>query len=227
MAIRLTRRTALATAGAALWPATAGAQAPASLPAGPIKIMVGFPAGGATDVQARLVAEKLRERTGRSVIVENKAGASGTVAGEALKNATPDGNTLLLAPIASAVMAKRTFPQIKLVCPIFVQQVSHKRVAVRGHLCRYIHIAQKVRQLFEDDEKRRFDPFPSKNGTQHLVDGDDVPPCLLKCSDMDSRGNMQADLLKIEGAVRFFQVMKQHPFLHRTERNDVADLIGI
>jgi len=112
MAIRLTRRTALATAGAALWPATVGAQAPAALPAGPIKVMVGFPAGGATDVQARLVAEKLRERTGRSVIVENKAGASGTVAGEALKNATPDGNTLLLAPIASAVMAKLTFPQL-------------------------------------------------------------------------------------------------------------------
>lgn len=112
MTIRLTRRAALAGAGAIAMPSATWSQTPVELPGGPIKILVGFPAGGGTDVQARLVAERLRERTGRSFIVENKAGASGTVAGDTLKTATPDGNTILLAPIASAVMAKLTFPQL-------------------------------------------------------------------------------------------------------------------
>ncbi len=112
MTNRIGRRAALAGAGAVLLPRLGHAQSSSPLPAGPIRILVGFPAGGGTDVQARLVAEKLRERTGRNFIVENKAGASGTVAGETLKNAAPDGTTILLAPIAPAVMAKLTFPQL-------------------------------------------------------------------------------------------------------------------
>lgn len=117
MTIRLPRRRALALAAApfalAAAPRSAAAQAPTqALPAGPIRLLIGFPAGGGTDVMGRLVAERIRERTGRTVVVENRAGASGTVAGDALKNAAPDGATIMLAPIAATAMAQLTFPKL-------------------------------------------------------------------------------------------------------------------
>ncbi len=105
------RRGLLATAGALATPGIARAQT-SPLPAGPIRILVGFPAGGGTDIQARLLAERLRERTGRTFIVENKGGASGTIAGGILAQAAPDGTTIMLAPIASVVMAKLTFTKL-------------------------------------------------------------------------------------------------------------------
>lgn len=100
------RRFLLGSLAAGMAPLSAGAQ---ELPAGPIRILVGFPAGGGTDIMGRIIADRLRERTGRAFVVENRPGAAGILAGEALKTANPDGQTLLLAPIASAVMIKLTF----------------------------------------------------------------------------------------------------------------------
>ncbi len=64
---------------------------------GPIKIMVGFPPGGGTDAIARILADKLKDQLGTPVIVENKAGAGGQIAAQALKAATADGATLFLS----------------------------------------------------------------------------------------------------------------------------------
>jgi tripartite-type tricarboxylate transporter receptor subunit TctC len=78
----------------ALLPAApAGAQA---WPTRPIRVIVPFPAGGATDVAARLVAQKLGEVLGQSTVIENRTGASGTVGIEAAVRAEPDGYTLLI-----------------------------------------------------------------------------------------------------------------------------------
>ncbi len=63
----------------------------------PVKLLVGFPPGGGTDAIARLLAEKLKDELGVPVIVENKAGAGGQLAAQALKAAAPDGNTLFLS----------------------------------------------------------------------------------------------------------------------------------
>ncbi len=63
----------------------------------PIKLMVGFPPGGGTDAIARVLADKLKEPLGTTVVVENKAGAGGQIAAQALKAAAPDGNTLFLS----------------------------------------------------------------------------------------------------------------------------------
>lgn len=71
----------------------------------PIRITVGFPAGGTTDVIARLVANGLSSKLGRSVIVENRAGASGNIAAQAISIASPDGNNLLFVPSSHATNA--------------------------------------------------------------------------------------------------------------------------
>jgi tripartite-type tricarboxylate transporter receptor subunit TctC len=64
---------------------------------GPIKLMVGFPPGGGTDAIARILADKLKDQLGVSVLVDNKAGAGGQLAAQALKAAPADGNTLFLS----------------------------------------------------------------------------------------------------------------------------------
>ncbi|MCA0305515.1 MAG: tripartite tricarboxylate transporter substrate binding protein [Proteobacteria bacterium] len=83
---------AAGTAGAAVLPRVAAAQA---YPSRPARILVGFTAGGATDIQARLAAQWLTERLGQQFIVENKPGASGNIATEMAAKSPPDGYTLL------------------------------------------------------------------------------------------------------------------------------------
>ncbi|HUR90957.1 MAG TPA: tripartite tricarboxylate transporter substrate binding protein [Ramlibacter sp.] len=72
-----------------------------ALPAGPIRIIVGFSPGGGTDILARIMAQKLQDIWKTTVIVENKAGATGTIAADYVAHAAPDGNTLLMAHINS------------------------------------------------------------------------------------------------------------------------------
>ena len=62
----------------------------------PVRIIVPFPAGGTTDIVARIVAQKLTEAWGQSVIVENRSGAGGNIGGEAAANSPPDGYTLFM-----------------------------------------------------------------------------------------------------------------------------------
>ena len=73
----------------------AAAHAQTAWPSKPIRMLVGFAAGGSTDVTARLIAQALSERLGQPVIVENRAGAGGNIAAEAAAKADPDGYTLL------------------------------------------------------------------------------------------------------------------------------------
>lgn len=71
----------------------------------PLRILVGFTAGGTTDQAARLLANQLKDSLGRSVVVDNKPGASGRIAAMALKNAAPDATTIMLAPMVVTVLA--------------------------------------------------------------------------------------------------------------------------
>ena len=78
----------------------------------PIKMLVGFAPGGGTDVVARLIAQKLTESLGQPVIVENRAGATGTIAAEAVARATPDGYTILMGHVNSNAIAPMLFKKL-------------------------------------------------------------------------------------------------------------------
>src|SRR5438270_13348155 len=90
----ISRRAVLLGFGAAVLGSKAWAQTTKKT----LRIIVPFPAGGGTDVLARIVAEKLKDNYAPAVIVENKVGASGRTGVEAVKNADPDGTTLLFTP---------------------------------------------------------------------------------------------------------------------------------
>jgi len=79
----------------------------------PVRILVGFSAGGTSDVIARLTAERLTASLGAPIVVENKPGADGAIAAEVLKNATPDGRTLMVSPITVTVFAPLTHAKLR------------------------------------------------------------------------------------------------------------------
>ena len=98
------RRFALATL-VALSPALAQAQG------GPIRILVGFPAGGTIDVVARVLGDRIKDDLGAPVVIESRVGAGGQIAAQALKAAAPDGRTLMLAPDHTMVIVPLTLKE--------------------------------------------------------------------------------------------------------------------
>ena len=94
----------LATSAAALPTASRFARAQA-YPARPVRLIVGFAAGGSTDISARLIAQWLTERLGQSFVVENRPGAGSNIGTEAVINAPADGYTLLVGATANAINA--------------------------------------------------------------------------------------------------------------------------
>jgi tripartite-type tricarboxylate transporter receptor subunit TctC len=103
--MNLARRQVLSLlTGAAAWPLVPRS-ATASLEPRPVHLVVGFPAGGIGDIAARLIAQPLQQRLGQSVVVDNRPGAGGNVATEAVVRARPDGDTLSLAGSKDAINA--------------------------------------------------------------------------------------------------------------------------
>src|SRR5439155_553573 len=86
----------------------------ARYPDKPIKILVGFAAGGGTDVAARLLAVKLTESLGQSVVVENRAGASGMIAADAVAKSPPDGYTLMMGTQTTLAVAPNLYRKFAL-----------------------------------------------------------------------------------------------------------------
>ena len=105
-AMRFVRRQFLhLAAGAVAWPAVSRIAAAETYPSRPVRIIVGFTAGGSTDIIARMIGQSLSDRLGQSFIVENRPGAGANIATETVVRAAPDGLTLLLVNSADTINA--------------------------------------------------------------------------------------------------------------------------
>lgn len=105
---------------AGIFPAAAQAQ---TYPAKSIRMIVPFPAGGATDIVARLIAQKLGDAVGQQVIVDNRGGAAGTIGSDLAAKAPPDGYTILIGTssthaIAQSLYAKLPYDSVKDFTPV-------------------------------------------------------------------------------------------------------------
>jgi tripartite-type tricarboxylate transporter receptor subunit TctC len=122
-------RTLLAAAfcaGALLQTAGAAAQA---WPAKPIRLMVPFPPGGSTDIVARIVAQKLGEKLGQPIVIENRGGAGGTIGTALIAKSAPDGYNLAVAStsthvVAPGVYAKLDYDPVKDFAPVGLMAIS-------------------------------------------------------------------------------------------------------
>jgi tripartite-type tricarboxylate transporter receptor subunit TctC len=105
------------------WAASAPAHAQGGYPSKPIRLVVGFPPGGGMDLTARVYSAKLQEPLGTPIVVENRPGATGLVAGEAVAKSAPDGYTLLVGAsgqmtINPVIMAKHPYDTVRDFAPI-------------------------------------------------------------------------------------------------------------
>jgi tripartite-type tricarboxylate transporter receptor subunit TctC len=121
--MKLPRRNFLhLAAGATALPAVSRIAAAQTYPSRPVRIIVGYPPGGATDAMGRLIAQQLSERLGQQFIVENRPGPGGNIGTEAVVRSEPDGYTLLLIFSGNAINAtfynKLSFNFMREIAPI-------------------------------------------------------------------------------------------------------------
>jgi tripartite-type tricarboxylate transporter receptor subunit TctC len=88
------------------------ANAQSDYPNKPIRLIVAFPAGGSTDIVGRIVAQKLSERLGQAIVVENRGGAGGTIGTDAAAKAAPDGYTLTLGTTSTMAVAPGAYSRL-------------------------------------------------------------------------------------------------------------------
>ena len=111
--VKMQRRSFLGiVSGAAALPTLSRLALAEAYPGRPVRIIAGFAAGGGVDITARLIGQWLGERLGQPFVTENRTGADGNIATEAVVNAAPDGYTLLLATLPNAVNAS-LYPHLK------------------------------------------------------------------------------------------------------------------
>ena len=108
-------------------------------PVKPVRIVVGFTPGGATDIVGRIIAQKLTEMTGASFFVENRPGASATIAAELVARAAPDGHTLMIAATTShtilpSLMAKLAYDPQRDFAPVSLLATSPLLLALHPSL---------------------------------------------------------------------------------------------
>ena len=152
----------------------AGGAAAQPYPAKPIRIIVPIPPGGAPDVTARVVGARLAEQLGQAVVIENRAGSNGNIAGELVARAAPDGYTLLLGQdtlitVNPHLYGKMPFDPLKDLVP--VATLSIERVRVVGQSGSAGEDVAGIHRLCAQDLSaaalrvgRQWQPAPSRHG---------------------------------------------------------------
>jgi tripartite-type tricarboxylate transporter receptor subunit TctC len=130
-------------AGLSALPHLASAQG--AYPSRPVRIIAGFAAGGGVDITARLMGQWLNERLGQPFVTENRTGADGNIATEAVVKAPPDGYTLLLATLPNAVNAS-LYPKLSFV---FLRDIAPVAGVIRVPMVVLVHPAVPARSIPE------------------------------------------------------------------------------
>ena len=143
------RRTFTVAAAATLAVPLLQAQTLQTLPTGPVRIVVGFAPGGGTDILARVVGQKLATMWNVTVLVENKAGASGMIAADYVAKQPADGNTLLMAHINSHAIAPALVPKMTYNAVTDFSPISMVGITPNLLICNEKQPARTVKDLVE------------------------------------------------------------------------------
>lgn len=183
---------------------TASAQAGA-FPNKPIRMVVGFPPGGPTDIVARIVGQKMAEHLGQPVVIDNKPGAAGNIAADAVAKATPDGYTILYntssITISPWVYQKVGFDPLKDFAPIALTAEMPLVLLVNGS----VHaqsVAELVQAIKADPGKYNY----GSSGTgaiEHLTSAQFVSAYGLQASHVAYKGTAPALTDLISGQTQF------------------------
>ena len=130
---------------ASIAPGFARALAQSTYPSRPVRIIVGFAAGGGVDISARLIGQWLSERLGQPFVTENRPGADGNIATETVIDAAPDGYTLLLATLPNAVNAT-LYPHLKF---DFMRDTAPVAGVIRVPMVALVHPSTPVKSIAE------------------------------------------------------------------------------
>src|SRR3954465_8430484 len=139
-----------------------------------VRIIVPFPAGGGTDVLARLVAEKMRGAYAPAVIVENRVGASGRTGVEAVKNADPDGTTLLFTPdflmtVYPSSFRKLSYDPLRDFAPVAIVASSGLALAAGPALPAQVRTVKEYLDWARANPRQASYATTSAGGTPHFV----------------------------------------------------------
>ena len=173
-------------------------------PSKPIKIMVGASPGGGTDIVARMLADKLSASLKQAVVVENRAGASNTIAAEVTAKATPDGHTLLVATTTGQAIAphllKLSYDALKDITPIgLVMAVPN--VLVVGPSVKAKDVAELIADIKANPGTYQY-ASSGIGSTQHIAGEAFAARTGLKLLHVPYRGSSQAHIDLIGGAVQ-------------------------
>ena len=190
-----------------------------SYPERPVRLIVGFPPGGATDLVARVIAPKLGEALGQQVVVDNRAGANGTIGADLAAHATPDGHNLHLATLGALVISpritkvpyrpQRDFAPISMAVQLQNFFITHPSLGVKS-IGELITLAKKkpgtlnyassglgspghlAGELFNTMAKVRMTHIPYKGGGPALVDTIAGQTQILFATPIASSGHIKA-----------------------------------